>query len=106
MTNIDWPMVTGWSLGSIASIIGIVVACYACRAAKAVGGEIGRAFIKVAIGVVLVIVAVLFFGYIHSRTLAGRTTGMVGAIGVNILLIPGFLFMLAGFRGIIKSTKI
>lgn len=96
--------IVGLAVGIPSVIIGILACWYAYKASRALGGRIGNAFIKVAIGCVLMIFSAAFTGITMGALdiYQSMTVALTGSGSATL----GSLFLIAGFRGIVKSTKV
>lgn len=95
--------IIGICLGYSATLTGLVAVYYLFRASKNLaGGILGSAFRRLAIGIALVIFSIQFTGITAGHLdLRGIWITAVSA-GTDLL---GVIFLLAGARGILKSTK-
>lgn len=95
--------IVGLVLGIPSVIIGIIACYYAYKAAKVLGGRIGNAFVKVALGCVLLIFSAAFQGItMGALNIYQSMTVAVTSSGSATL---GSIFLIAGFRGVIAATK-
>lgn len=96
--------IVGLVLGIPSVIIGIIACYYAYKALTGLGGGIGNAFVKIAIGCVLLIFSAAFQGItMGALNIYNSMTVAITSSGSATL---GSLFLIAGFRGIVKSTKV
>ena len=95
--------VIGIVIGIPAFIITITASVYTIKASIALkGGIFGKAFLKLAIGIILIVLSTLFLGIV------GMTYG-IQAIWVSVVsagsTLVGSILLLLGSREIIKVTK-
>lgn len=96
--------IVGLVIGIPSVIIGIIACYYAYKAAKILGGGIGNAFIKLAIGCVLMMFSAAFQGITMGALdiYQSMTVAVTGSGSATL----GAIFLIAGFRGVIASTHV
>ena len=100
--------IIGWATGlpGFATVaIGAAAIYYMYKAAKAYGGKIGSAFVKIAIGVVLLIICTAATGFLLALSEGSfETTILISATAAFVPLV-GFLFILLGAREFARSIE-
>lgn len=101
---IQFVDIVGLAIG-VPSVIVTIVACfYGHKAARSLGGEIGRAFVKLLTGIVLVLFSATFQGIVMG--VMDIYESVLVAVVSSGTSLAGSIFLIAGFRGIIASTKV
>lgn len=103
--------IIGGILGIGGSIFGVVACYYAYKAAKSLGGIMGKALFNIAIGCILITILQIYNGTTLGMIIIGKTPlifgphSLIGSIIGAGLILLGSLFLIKGFYYILKITK-